>query len=378
MKKKKILLITNIFPPHIGGPATFIDRLAHHLSSRGHKVTVICSSDKRQEISDLQRPFIVNRVCIAVRELYEILIRINLFIAMARHRYILVNGLETYVAQISRLLRKRYLLKIVGDSAWEVARNRGTTLLAIDDFQKDGIEQKKHESLIKSRNNGVRQAAHIFTPSHYLKNMIVGWGVEPQRVSVINNGIEFLPMPEGLKRRSTKELKAVFVGRLTNWKGVETILLAMCELDNILVDIIGDGPEYPLLFSLAHQLGIADKVKFLGKKDQTEVMKTLSQSHVLILTSLYEGLSHTLLEAMSIGLPCIASNIGGNQEVINDGENGLLIPAQSVTALRESLKLLQQNEDYRFKLCQGALQRASHFKLTTTVQEITILIERQL
>src|SRR5262245_54948524 len=128
----KVLLVTNIFPPQIGGPATFIDRLAHTLAERDHRVTVVCSSADRRDPADDERPFAVRRVSTAHRERYEVLVRARLAIEMARHRLIFVNGLERYVSDVNRALHRRYILKIVGDAVWETARNRGITDLSID------------------------------------------------------------------------------------------------------------------------------------------------------------------------------------------------------------------------------------------------------
>ena len=117
----KVLLVTNIFPPQIGGPATFIDRLARSLAERDHRVTVVCSSADSYDPGDAERPFAVRRVSTANRERYEIIVRARLALEMARHRLIFVNGLESYVSDVNRLLRRRYILKIVGDAVWETA-----------------------------------------------------------------------------------------------------------------------------------------------------------------------------------------------------------------------------------------------------------------
>ncbi len=132
----RILLVTNIFPPFIGGPAIFIDRLAHSLAARGHEVTVICSSEGMPEAGyDAQRPFKVCRVDLSNRYKYEIMVRLTLGWQLLRHKLILVNGLENYLARIAQLLRRRYVLKIVGDSVWEQGRNWGLVTAGFDEFQ---------------------------------------------------------------------------------------------------------------------------------------------------------------------------------------------------------------------------------------------------
>ena len=184
----KVLLVTNIFPPEIGGPATFIDRLGHSLASRDHRVTVVCTSQGSRHDSDRERPFAVRRVSFASRERYEVLVRMRLALEMARHRLIFVNGLERYVAEVNRVTRRPYVLKIVGDTVWETARNRGMTNLSIDDFQIDAATQAKFAADIQGRNAWVGAARHIVVPSEYLRRLVEGWGVARERITVVQNG----------------------------------------------------------------------------------------------------------------------------------------------------------------------------------------------
>jgi glycosyltransferase involved in cell wall biosynthesis len=100
----------------------------------------------------------------------------------------------------------------------------------------------------------------------------------------------------------------------------------------------------------------------------------MSNADVLVLTSLYEGMSHTLIEAMAAGLPCIASNRGGNGEVINSGKNGILIEPQNVQALAASLRQLESDEDLRQRISKEARDRIIHFSMDRTVQEFINLL----
>ncbi len=373
---KKILLVTNIFPPHIGGPATFIDQLAHRLTTEGFKVTVICSSDGPSHVSDRDRPFRVIRVNILKREIYEILVRLHLFWQFLMHRAIIVNGLESYVEQIARFVKRKYIVKVVGDTVWETARNRGATVLNIDDFQVDAQEQKNWSAMVNQRNAWLRRAHLIVTPSHYLKSVVTRWMQSGQGIRVVFNGMnpEKFPKPT-LQRRASPTLEVLFVGRLTNWKGVETALLAVQKIENVHLTVAGDGPEYPQLLTLAQQLKLGAKVTFKGRLSGAEVKKLLPQSHVLVLTSLYEGMSHTLIEALYSGLPCIASDCGGNSEVIDEGKTGYLIPPQDVDALANALVKLRDNEELRFQMAERCLQESTRFDLRKTMDEFVKLAQ---
>ena len=375
MAMQRVLLVTNIFPPLIGGPATFIDKLAHLLSWKGYGVTVVCSSMGPSEQSDASRPFQVLRVDLTNRELYEIRIRLVLLREMLRHRFIFVNGLEFHSHQVACLLRRSFTLKVVGDTVWETARNRGTTALNIDDFQVDREAQASMSSLIKRRNMWFKRAAKILVPSQYVKKVVVGWGVDPQRVSIVLNGIdkeEFSPF--GSKRREDQILNVIFVGRLTNWKGVETLLLTLTNVNNVKATIVGAGPELPHLLELSRQLGLQSRVRFTGCLDRDEVKRKMAQAHVLVLTSLYEGLSHTVLEAMAMGIPCVVSSCGGNEELVESGRDGVVISPQDVAALTDALRRLQGDEERRLRLARAARIKSQNFSMDDTVNQIEKLL----
>src|SRR5688572_1986387 len=131
----RFLIVTNIFPPMIGGPATFADRLGHALSGRGHEVTVVCSSEQPVDPADRTRPFRVHRVSTRNRYVYEVMVRVALARAFLRHQRILVIGLEGYVLDVVRAIPRRYVLRIPGDTVWEAARNYGVSALRFDEFQ---------------------------------------------------------------------------------------------------------------------------------------------------------------------------------------------------------------------------------------------------
>lgn len=372
----RILLVANIFPPQIGGPATFIDRLAARLArAHGYRVTVICSSDQQRDAGDSERPFRVLRVSTSNPYRYQAEMRMVLLRELLRHRHVLVNGLERYVHPIAARLGRRYTLKVVGDSAWETARNAGKTSLDIDAFQADPEARKTLGSLIAARNSPVHGAARIVTPSDYLRRMVIGWGIPEDRVVTVPNGVDLDELrPELPEPRQRDGLHVLFVGRLTNWKGVETLLLAVTELPWAKVTIVGDGPEFPHLVELSRQLELGDRVHFAGRQHAAAVHRAMRDADVLVLTSLYEGLSHTLLEASALGTPCIASSCGGNDEVIRSGRNGLLVPPQNVRALREALARLHRDECERQRLALGAYDTGQSFSIARTVEGVANLL----
>lgn len=374
---KRILLIAGIFPPEIGGPATFIDHLAHELSQKGYRVTVVCNvTVPGADPSDKNRPFRVVRV---YSRLWAIQIY-KLIPILAWHMLwndaVLVNGMEYSAYLASKLTGRKYFLKIVGDIAWEEARGSGETSLSIDEFQNESQITGRVKRLRDWRTKYLNYAQKVIVPSQYLRKVVSNWGVSKDNIHVVYNGVVISkePFTKRERKSATDLLKVIFVGRLTNWKGVETLLLASQKIKDIEVNIVGDGPEYPLLVELAKQLSIRQRVKFWGSLDQDQVIQLMKRMHVLVLGSSYEGLSHTLLEACSLGLPCIASKIGGNPEVIKHKENGLLFPYGNVDALIDNLLLLKRNDEMRLRLSANAREKINKFDFEKTINATTKIL----
>lgn len=130
--------------------------------------------------------------------------------------------------------------------------------------------------------------------------------------------------------------RILYVGRLIEWKGVDTLLRAMVQVLQqktlALLTIVGSGEEHDNLEKLAHDLGISDHVEFLGQISDDRLSALYSSASILILPSrpsrgiVMEGLGVVLLEAMSWGVPVIGSNVGGIPDIIEDGKNGFLFP----------------------------------------------------
>jgi glycosyltransferase involved in cell wall biosynthesis len=373
----KCLLVTNIFPPAIGGPATFMDLLAHKLLNLGHEVSVVCSSEG--DVAPLPRPFPVYRANLAKRYSYEIKIRALLLAQLAQHSHILINGLESYAFPICRLLGRKPILKIVGDSAWERARNLGVTTLSIDEFQSRETQKDAFiVPIVRSRQQQLSIATKIVTPSDYLKKMVEGWGVAAEKIVVINNAVDIaeLPKPASIEQ-SDALLRLIFVGRLTNWKGLETVLLALTRTPKVELVVCGDGPELPLLAGLAKQLDLSERVRFLGRQSRSSVLSWLQIADVAVLPSLYEGLSHTLLDALALGLPVIASSCGGNVEMVVDSTTGYLVRPQNPAALAGAILKLRDDPQLRSRMAQATKEQSKRYSLEKMVNSYAELLSNQ-
>lgn len=155
------------------------------------------------------------------------------------------------------------------------------------------------------------------------------------------------------------DLNIIFVGRLIFAKGVQDLLAAYKDLRARAIDIhltiVGDGPYRKELERLAGQNGIS----FLGELNHAGVMKALKESDIFVNPSYSEGLPTSVMEAASVGLPIIATDVGGTNEIIVGGESGCLYPPHDVEALTDCLRYLIENPDERVAFGAKAKERVA-------------------
>ena len=129
----------------------------------------------------------------------------------------------------------------------------------------------------------------------------------------------------------------------------------MAETGPVLA-LVGDGDRMDACRTLAQQAGVADRVRFLGQR--ADVPEILQASDIFVLNSKSEGMSNALLEALAAGLPCVATDVGGNPELVRDAENGFLVPPNQPAPLSRSLDILARNPDLRARMGARSRQRA--------------------
>ena len=321
----KILITVGIYPPDIGGPASFVPKIANLLSVNNIDVTVICLTN--QKIEDNEK-YIVKRI---YRKQNLIIRWIKTVLSIIKNGYdadiIFVNGLpmESYVANI--FLRKKLIRKIVGDWAWERARNKGITEESFDEFQNNS--HNLHLEIAKfSRGWTATKADLVITPSEHLSNVVNNWGVERGNLKVIYNGTKISNKLSELKVNE-KIIKFITVGRLASWKNIDSIIKSMSILKNQNIDfellIVGSGPLESDLKNLVKELELEKQVIFTGQKTATQLADYYKKSEIYIQASGYEGLPHVLLEAINYNLTLISTPIGGSNEVLEDGKNGWVL-----------------------------------------------------
>lgn len=183
---------------------------------------------------------------------------------------------------------------------------------------------------------GLKRAAAVIATTEELRSLAARFA---RRVELIPNGVDtalFSPR-DGARRSPTGPRRILYVGRLSPEKNLETVVAATSYLGGAAMDVmVGSGLLRDRLAELARDKNVA--VEFPGVVDQRRLPAVYGAADVFVLASFTEGHPKALLEAMACGLPCVASNRGGNVSLVTDGETGLLFDPQDAKALAGCLK----------------------------------------
>lgn len=378
-QKKRILIVTGIYPPDIGGPASYARTLARRLS-KDYAVKVITYSSVRKFEQDKSYSFQVKRVWKKNFWFFKhASYGLKVFFSCKNSDF--VYSLSTLSGAIpsligARFFRKRFYLRMAGDYAWQVAIEKNKTSLLIDDFQKS----KKTGwigFLHKIQVWACKRADGIIVPSKYLADIVQGWGISGSKIKVIYNGVDF--KPADINQEEAKKKIGIYgdiilsAGRLVSWKGFRMLIKIMPRLSEISqlfrLVIVGDGPEKKVLESMVRNLGLERKVYLVGKKTQEELATYLAAADMFVLNTGYEGFSHQILEAMTAGVPVVTTAVGGNKEVIRQGENGFMVKYQDEFNLIEAIKSLWQNRELQEEFKKEGKKTAEHFSSEKMFEE---------
>lgn len=181
----------------------------------------------------------------------------------------------------------------------------------------------------------------------------------------------------GPGREAGQPLRVATIGRLAPEKGMSVLVgaVAICRDRGVLLDVTvaGSGPLRVSLEEQSRELALDRCIRFVGHVD--DVTQILADCDVLAVPSLAENLPLVVLEALSAGVPVVASDVGGVSEVVSPGVNGLLVPPSSDTGLAEALVLLAQNDALVQSMSQAAFESADGFGLATAAQETLAVYE---
>jgi len=191
-----------------------------------------------------------------------------------------------------------------------------------------------------------QNAKGIITVCNALKDEMVSLGVASDSITALRNGVDlqrFQPMDRATARQALglEHFTLLSVGLLDPRKGHDLVIQALPSLPDVRLLIAGTGPDRKKLEDLAQQLGVAERVTFLGSVPQTELKTYYNAADALVLASSREGWANVLLESMACGTPVVASNVWGTPEVVASPDAGVLMSQRTPKALAEAVHALR-------------------------------------
>tara|TARA_Y100000590_G_scaffold174913_1_gene199918 strand:- start:83 stop:1216 length:1134 start_codon:yes stop_codon:yes gene_type:complete len=365
-----ILITVGIFPPDIGGPASFVPKIAKYLINKGHNVKIICLSDKEHlTYKDDINVIRINRSSPIIFRWLKTIVKI--YSNSKKSDLIFVNGLGTETTIANLFIRKKVIRKIVGDPVWERVYNKNLIDESFDDFQENnhGLSISLQKMI---RNWSINKSNLIITPSQHLKNFIDKIGFD-KNIFVINNGVNIEQHNKVVLENNIIQL--LVVSRLVSQKNIDLIIKAVkvMENENIILNIVGDGSEINNLKLLVKKYELDKKINFIGKIENTKLNEYLKNADIFIQASNYEGLPHSILEAMNFEIPILSTDVGGCSILLNKGERGYIIPMPvSAVEISEGIRKIINNKNEaksKARLAKNYLNQEHNFNTNAEIYD---------
>ncbi len=325
----RVLVVSGLWPPDVGGPASHAPEVAAFLHGRGHAVEAVVTAEGPPAPEAYPVHWVSRRLPVGARHAAALLAVAR---CASRSDVVYATGMLGRAALGARLAGRPLVVKLTADPAFERARRLGLWRGSLEGFQRD--RSLRTLPLRAERDRDVGQAAHLVAPSAYLRDLALGWGVAPERATVLPNPVP--PVPQLRPRDELRRALAIdgpalaFAGRLTAQKsldvGIEAARRAGVELL-----VAGDGPDRAALERLGHG-------RFLGALTRQGVLELFRAADAALLSSSWENFPHTVVEALAVGTPVIATRTGGVAEVVHDGVNGLVVEPGDPAALAAAIE----------------------------------------
>jgi glycosyltransferase involved in cell wall biosynthesis len=353
---KRILIFAAYFYPHVGGYEKIVYELSRRLVQRDYEIDILTCNTERAPVYEeldgihiyrlpswnaLNSVYPIPKPCPASFRILRRLLRKNYDVINTQTRFFITSFLGLIFAKLKRIPL--------------VHTEHGTRHSIVPSKVIDLISRAYDHSIgaliVKSarRNTGVSEAA-----CEFLRHL------GATNIQLVHNGIDttiFKKKDTNYRQKlgiSNDAVVITFVGRLIYAKGVQDLISAFAKIKdtapNAKLLIVGDGPYRAELEKLAHQTDCHSSILFLGQKNQAELIEILSAADIFVNPSYSEGLPTSVMEAASIGLPIIASDVGGTGEIIADYKTGILIKSANTGQLEQKLRELLTNTQLRKEL----------------------------
>lgn len=357
----KLLLINNEFPPIGGGGSTVTRYAIKYLSHAGHDVTLVTSYYQGLPRCEIIDGATVIRIP-TIRRYRDF---------CAQWELVIFGFSALYYTFFYTLKNKpdfiqAYFAVPAGWVAWILSYLRGIPYsVYFGGSDIPGANPSRYKNiypLLTPLLKAIWRRAHFRTVcSEELARL--GEKADPGMIfKIIPNGVEtdrFKP----IARQANPRIKILFIGRLIPRKGFQRVIQALPLVRQqakvpFEVEVVGTGAAQEELDGLAQILGVSDLIKYVGTIPYDKLEKAYQYADIFVLTSLSEGMPSVILEAMGCGLPIIASDVGGNNEIVKENKNGFLIQGDDITTLASKLVTLVNDNQLRQRMGQASRQLA--------------------
>lgn len=359
----KVLIVSGIWPPDVGGPASHGPDVGAFLTERGHDVTAFVTAER----PPAPQPFRVEWTSRSLPKGVAHAVAAARIATLGRRADVVyATGMFARTALAARAVGVPYVVKLTGDPAFERARWRGRVSGGVESFQRGG-GGLEGILLRRLRDATLRGAAHVVSPSAFLRDLALAWGVAPERVRVLPNPA---PTPPSGPAAPHEGILFAFAGRLGPQKSLGIALQAVERVDGASLVVAGDGGERA---ALEREAG--PRTRFLGPLPRERVLELFAAADATILSSSWENFPHAVVESLAVGTPVIATRVGGVPEVVEDGVNGLLVPPDDVRAFTAALQRFAGDAGLRARLRAAAASSVERFSRASVYGELERLLE---
>ena len=381
----RILITSPVFPPDLGGPAVYVPSAARFFVDAGHEVEVLafCSQPEVTgfpfKVTTISRGNLLWRYVKAFWFVFREARKVDVVYVQEHIALFHVLG--------ARLARKPVVIRIMVDGAWEISHRFGL----IGDDSIDTFETKDYGARVKLIRAVQlfwwKRVHRIIACSDFLRWIpIKRYGLSEGKVLRVHNAYNGPSVEDVTETKSQARTKlgldqdrryVLTICRLVVWKGVDYIQRALVGLpDNVHLLVAGDGELLEQWSALSRELGIEERVTFLGNVPHAEIPMYIRAADLFVLNSEYEGLSHTLLEVASLGTPIVCTGVCGNPEVIEHEVNGLLVQPKSPDELRPAMARILDDHELAAEYVRAGLEKMRGFQREATFPQVVEILQR--
>ena len=370
-------MVTREFPPESGGISYYVYNLSRKLFERGNEVTVLTRGSTNKTTKE-----VVDGIQV---------FKVSFFPVYPLHNWI--HGI--FLNAVFRSLESAPTLVHLHTPLCPLIKTSLPIITTVHTCMK--VDARYHEildplslaekvqSMVVSPHTEsriLRISSSITTVSLSVARELELYGFDSDRVIVVGNGVDEKLFSPRRNRKPVEEY-VLYTGVLRARKGLFDLIECakhVCETHpQTRFLICGRGSFFPRLQQRVLKMGLKKHVLFLGHVSRERLVQLYQNATIHVVPSHYEGLPTVLLEAMSCGIPVVATNVGGNSEVISSGVNGILIPPKSPENMAKAVSRLLDDQALRERMG-GAARRTieEHYTWDKIAENVTECYERML